>query len=468
MVGKFGAQTISLLLSFVLTRLLSPEEFGVAGIAMVMIFVSSIFLDMGFAKALIQAKTTSRPEYASVFSLNLILGIFFTCLCFFLATPIAFFYNLPELEPVMRVLSFLFLVNAVSLVPVAILTREMKFKKLALAGLISAVISGTISIIMALKGYGVWSLVTQYMVSTTLAAILTFCFTKWKPVLLLSKKTLQPLWHYGSRMFYSSIFNIIVTRLDVFIIGRLFNANLLGHYTRSQSIDSAIRQFSTGSLISVFFPAVARLQDEKKKLAELYIRFLHIVAFFSAGISGLLYLISPDVFRIIFTAKWDTAAIYFQIMCVAGFAWPVSALMVTLISGTGNSKAYFRLELIKVAIQLPVYLFGFLAGITTFLWIFAGIRVISLCLNAYFASREVTVYTSRQLGITFVYLLFGAAATAGSIFIADLYSAFSAFGRIICSILVYTLLYLGLHLIFDTKMKTEMFLLLQKLVKKKN
>lgn len=407
MAGKFGAQAISLLLSFALTRMLSPGEFGIAGIAMVIIFVSSVFLDMGFARALVQAKEVRQAGYSSVFFLNLLLGIFLMAVCFFAATPLASFYNQPQLEPVLRVLSLLFLINSFALVPGAVLSREMKFKWIAIAGLISAVVSGSISIVMAAKGYGVWSLVTQYLISAVLMAILTFYFARWSPAFIISKKALQPLWAYGSRMFSSTILSSIVTRLDVFIIGKLFNVTTLGYYTRSQSIDSAVRQFSSGSLISVFFPSAARLQDKREQLTILYKRFLHLVSFLSIGVSGLLYLITPDLFRILFTAKWDTAAIYFQIMCIAAFAWPISALMVTLISGTGNSKAYLRLELLRIAIQLPVYIFGFIAGITTFLWIFVGVRVISLCLNALFVSREIQIRTGEQLLIILYYLIHG-------------------------------------------------------------
>lgn len=467
MTGKFGAQAVSLLLSFVLTRMLSPGEFGIAGIAMVIIFVSSVFLDMGFARALIQAKKTGKAEYSSVFFLNLSLGVVFTALCFFAAAPLALFYNLPKLEPVLKVLAFLFLINSVSLVPTALMTREMKFKRMAIAGLISTVISGAVSIFMAAKGYGVWSLVAQYMVSAILSAFLTFYFARWIPVLMLSRKTLQPLWSYGSKMFFSSLLSVIVTRLDVFIVGRLFNATKLGYYTRSQSIDSAMRQFSSGSLISVFFPTVARLQDEKEKLKDLYTRYLHIVSFLSIGTSGLLYLITPDIFRILFTAKWDTAAIYFQIMCIAGFAWPISALMVTLISGAGNSKAYFRLELIKIAIQLPAYIFGFLAGITSFLWIFAGVRVISLCLNALFVSREIKLTAKKQLVITFFYLLPGAGATTGSYYFVNIFHSIAIPGQIILYILIYVILYFGLQGIFNTRIKDEIYYLYGRLKKRK-
>jgi len=467
MAGKFGAQAVSLLLSFVLTRMLSPGEFGIAGIAMVIIFVSSIFLDMGFARALIQRKEVRQAEYSSVFFLNLLLGIFLMTVCFFAATPLASFYNQPQLEPVLRVLSLLFLINSFALVPGAVLSREMKFKWIAIAGLISAVVSGSISIVMAAKGYGVWSLVTQYLLSAVLMAILTFYFAKWSPAFMISKKALQPLWAYGSRMFSSTILSSIVTRLDVFIIGKLFNATTLGYYTRAQSIDSAVRLFSTGSLTSVFFPVASKLQDEKEKLNVLYKRFLHLVSFLSIGISGLLYLITPDLFRILFTAKWDTAAVYFQIMCIAGFAWPISALMVTLISGTGNSRAYFKLELIRITIQLPVYIFGLTYGITTFLWIFAVVRFISLLLNAFFVSREISVKTEEQVFIVFLYLLEASVAVLLTELVFHYFNINSRSFHMLLLMLMYCGIYMAIQFVAKTNAFKELVLVYRRAIIKR-
>jgi O-antigen/teichoic acid export membrane protein len=464
MTGKFGVQAVSLLLSFVLTRLLSPEEFGIAGIAMVIVFVAFIFLDMGFARALVQKKEVGQPEYSSVFFLNLLLGILLMVVCFFTAGPLAIFYEQKKLEPVLKTLSVLFLINSLSLVPGAILLREMKFKWIAVAGMIGAVAAGVISILMAVRGYGVWSLVAQYLISASLTAILSFCFVKWRPAWIMSKKALHPLWVYGSRMFSSSILSSIVTRLDVFIIAKLFNASTLGYYTRAQSIDSAVKSLSTGSLTSIFFPAAAKLQDDRNRLVQFYRRYLHFVSFLSVGLAGLLYLITPDLFRILFTAKWDMAADYFQIMCIAGAVWPMSALMVSLIAASGNSKTFFRLELIRTVIQLPAYFFGIMAGVTTFLWVFVAVRIISVMLNAFFVSKEIAIQTGEQLLIIFNYIVQGAIAMLVTGFFFDYFSIQSMPLRMAGIFSLYLFIYITAQLITKTTAVKEMIFIWRRFV----
>lgn len=450
MTGKFGAQFVSLLLSFVLTRLLGPAEFGVTGVAMVIIFVSSIFLDLGFARALVQYKSTGKKEYASVFLLQLLLGTVLMIACYLAAAPLAVFYRQNELEPVLKTLSLLFLLNAFATVPGAILQREMKFRQIAIAGLAGAVCAGVISIVMALRGYGVWSLVVQYLLASAITMLLSFYFSRWRPALVMSRAALRPLWGFGSRLFLSGLLNTIVTRLDVFIIGKLFNAVTLGHYTRAQSIDSTVRSLSAGSLSSVFFPAAARLQDDRPALAAMYKKYLHFAAFAAVGIGGLLFLITPDLFVVLFTEKWSAAAVYFQIMCIAGIAWPVNMLMINTMLATGNAKAILQLEIIRTIIQLPVYVFGIMTGITGFLWMLVGMRLVSLCFNAGYVSRELPVTMRQQLVIVFMYVIQGGIALLAS----DLFLRYVIIEEWWLRIIIYAVLFCGVYMLLQYLIRT--------------
>ena len=131
--GKTGVNLVLILVSLVLTRLLEPREFGIAGIAMVLIFFSSLFLDLGFNRALIQQKEVNEEIYSSVFWLNVLLAVFFALLFFLLSGPVSGFFNYPELSPVLKVLAIPVILNGLSLLPSAILTRQMKFRQLSFA-----------------------------------------------------------------------------------------------------------------------------------------------------------------------------------------------------------------------------------------------------------------------------------------------------------------------------------------------
>jgi teichuronic acid exporter len=268
-------------------------------------------------------------------------------------------------------------------------------------------------------------------------------------------------------MFSAGLLATVVSRLDVFLIGRFFPAATLGFYTRAQSIDSSVKLFTAGSLSSVFFPAAARLQDDRGKLGDIYFRYLHFISFLSVALSGLLYLITPDLFSVLFTKKWDIAAVYFQLMCIAGVVWPMSSLMVTLISAVGNSKAYLNLELLRVIIQIPVYIFGLMDGITTFLWLFVAVRLVSLVLNVFFVSKEVRQGVMEQLGIILKYLIPGIIAVLLTLWIADFTSLNSLWIRLVIVSALFLILYLGGQVIVKTYALKELIFTLRKYVRAK-
>ena len=450
MTGKIGVQIVSLLLAIILTRLLNPAEFGVVGIAMSVIFMSSILVDMGFGRALVQQKEIGQIEYSSVFYINLIIGILLTVICFLIASPLAVFYKQPQVAPVLKTLSSLFFINSLSLVPGAIIYREMKFKWISVTGLISALFSGIIGVIMANNGMGVWSLVTQNLVAALIIMILNFYYANWIPMLTIDKIKLKPLWQYGSRMFSSALLNSFVSRLDVFIIGKLFQTSTVGFYTRSQSFDAVARQLTAGSLTSVLFPAVSKLQHDKKAMMRLYIRYLHLISFLGMLLSGLLFLITPDLFRVLFTEKWDDAASYFQLMCISGFVWPISAIMINIIAGVGNSKAYLKVEFFKTLLLLPACIFLFTTGIRFFLWVMAFVRFGTVCFNAWFISKEINITFRKQLSIIAVYLVPNILVVISTHVIINHINPTNHFIRLIYFILIYMLLFSGMQFIFKT------------------
>jgi teichuronic acid exporter len=402
--GKAGVQAVTLLVSLLLMGPLEPREFGVVGLALVIIFFISLFLDLGFSRAIIQKKNADQTTFSGVFILNLVLALVFALIFFAAAGPLAHFFGYTELRDIMRVLSLQIVFSGMSLVPMSILMREMKFRQLSIIALTSALISGGLAVWMALNGYGVWSLVVQHVLSSLISMALYFVVSRWLPGLIgFKKEIIKPLWNYGRHLFYSSLLNSVATRLDALVIGKFLDANSLGLYTRAQSMDNVIRTVSAGSVTSVFFVAASKLQDSREQLLQVYKKYLHLISFVAIGIAGLLYLVVPDVFRLLFDSKWDTAAYYFQLMAMIGFAWPVSSLMVSVISGTGNSPAFLRVEFIKTAILLSALVFLYTNGIVFYLFVMIGARMLMMGFNAYFVSKEINISMIAQLGIVLRY-----------------------------------------------------------------
>lgn len=417
LLGKISSQLSAFIVSIVLTRLLKPEEYGIMGMAMVIIAISAFFLNMGFSTAIIQRKEISKEQLSSVYYLNLGVGILLFLFSFSLAGVIADFYNQPLVKPVFRALSFIFILNALNIVPSALLARKMNFKLITLFGIISTVISGAAGIIMAYQGYGVWSLVVQTISASFLNFLFIQVYIRFQPLWYFSTQAIKPLWTYGNKIFLSGLMDTIITRVDIFIIGRIFSPGTLGLYTRAQTLDVFVRQFSSGSIASVLFPYLSKNQDDTDFIRLQYKRALHIIMMLAVGIGGALYVVAEDLFIFLFSSRWAISGTYFRIMALAAFIWPVSSLMCTLIPALGNSKAFLKLTIYKQILFIPVYAFGFIWGLKGFLYCFVIASYLALFLNILYVFYETGVTVKQQVAIMLPYFFIGIIAAALAYFL---------------------------------------------------
>jgi teichuronic acid exporter len=441
-IGKFSIQISGFGISVILTRLLTPAEFGVMGMGMAVIVFAHIFLDLGFNRAIIQSKEISAEQYATIFFLNTLAAGVLTLLCYFLAGPFAGFYHQPLIAPVFRAMSALFIINGLNLVPAALLYKRLQIRLNSILTLAASLLSGLAGVAMAYLGYGIWSLVWQALLNAFLLLVLNFIYARWLPAFRFNISSIKPVWGYGSRMFASGLLDSFYTRLDIFIIGRLFLPTTLGFYTRAQSMDNFVRQLSVNSIMGALFPYIARYQDDRAYLVILYKRYLHLITFIAIALSGSLLLTAPYIFMILFTAKWRYAARLFQLMSVIGFIWPVSALMCNIIAGVGNSTAFLRLEVIKKVLFLPVYVLGFIFGLQGFLYFFIVANFIALFVNALYVSKEIDISVKSQLMATLSYFGLAAFAALATYFLHSILPFFNN----VCSVLILCLLFNAIYL----------------------
>ncbi|MEI8059847.1 MAG: lipopolysaccharide biosynthesis protein [Ferruginibacter sp.] len=442
-IGKFGNYLVIFLISIVLTRLLSPGEFGIMAMVVVVITVAGIFLDMGFNRAIIQQKEISTLQLSTIFYINLAASVILMLVCFFSAGPLAIFYKQPLIKPVFQVISLSFPLNSLDLIPTALIYKNLKLKANSIILLLSSSISGIIGIIMAYKGYGVWSLVMQSLLSSLIMLILDAWYIGWLPSRQFSFIAIKPLWHYGSRMFASGLLERIYTKLDSLIIGKLYSTATLGFYYRAQTVEGFVRTFSAGGILGTLFPFIAKHQDDRIYIKQIYQKYLHIISFVAVGLSALLFLTSRDVFIILFTNRWLYAADLFRLMILAGIVWPVSSLMVSIISGVGNSKNFLKLEVYKKIILLPVYIFGFFWGLNIFIISFVVASFICLFINMIFVNKEINFNPWEQSKTMLLYIAWGVAAAVASWGILYFLNFYSPVIRTIVYFGLFTSCYLG-------------------------
>lgn len=220
---RFGALGIQFLVTMVLARILLPGDFGLVGMLSLFTAVGSLLLDSGFSHALIQKENVSDDDYSTVFTVNVIVGIILYLLLFFAAPLIAWFLEKSELLLLSRVVFLMFLVNSACVVPLAKMTRELQFRKIACVGISSALFSGVVGLLFAASGMGIWSLVAQQLGLYVSRLLLYWCLVHWHPTILFSLKSFLSLWRYSANLLYASIVSTTFDNIYVFLVGKFFS-----------------------------------------------------------------------------------------------------------------------------------------------------------------------------------------------------------------------------------------------------
>ena len=389
--GKMAMHGMGFVVSIFLARLLEPSDFGLVAMVMVIIGIAGIFSDVGLGAALIQRRRVLPIHYSSVFFFNITVGALLTLLTYLSAPLIASFYNNQELIPLTQVISFSFVIGAFSAVQSTKLRKELNYALLTKVAFISSLISGIVGISLAFNGAGVWSLVVQSLTQGIVYNILIWSVSHWKPSVEFSLKALMQLWAFGFRMFLSGLLDTVFTRLDTIIIAKLFTPATLGYFNRAKSLDQMVITYSSGSLMSVLFPLLSKIKNDLPRFQNVIIKSLGIITFVTFFLLGGLYLVSHELIVLLFGEKWLQSVYYFQILVLSGFAYPISALLVNVLSSRGNSKAFLRLEIYKKIIAMLNLLVLYLWGIDAYLYGLIVQGSISVYLNIVFVSTEISL-----------------------------------------------------------------------------
>lgn len=360
---RFSTQGIQMLISIILARLLLPKDFGVIALVGVFITVSAVLIDSGFSNALIQKKEIDNKDYSSVFLFNLLISIVLYFMLYLVSPWVAEFYDEPLLIPVLRVISFTIVLNSLSIIQTVILSREMRFRVSFNVNLISAVISGFIGIIMAYKGYGVWSLVFSQLSAKFISTLLLWYFIRWQPSLEFSLKRIKILFGYGSKILLGALLNALYNNVYSIIIGKQYNSAMLGYYNRGALIPTLVVDSISNSLGAVLFPALASLQNDRPAVKRMVKRMLQNSATIVFFLMAVLIVIAEPLVSILLTDKWLPAVPYLQLVSVTVAFYPLHAINASAITSMGESGTYLRITFINKIVALAMILIAIPFGV---------------------------------------------------------------------------------------------------------
>ncbi len=350
-----GRQGIGFIVFLVLATLLEPEDFGLLGMALVVTSFVQAFSEVGFGSALIQRQELKPSHISSVFLLNILLGILLTVVGVALSGLGAWLFDIPELKPVIVVLSLGFLINAFSLTHTAIAYRKMKFRELATRDVAAAIAGGLVGIFMAYGGYGVWSLVAQSLVTSIVSTVLVWMMVDIRlPLREASIDALRELWSYSSSMFAFNVLKYFAQNTDRLLVGYLLGSFALGLYTFAFKVVVFPVSVFVGAIGNYLFPKYSKLQDNVKMIGESYGVILKII---NTAVFPLLVLFvvgSPFFVPYVWGEKWVEAVPVMQILTLLAFVQSIISPVGQVMKALGRPQWLLRWS---VYITLVVLLF---------------------------------------------------------------------------------------------------------------
>lgn len=380
---RIGTQGIQFVISIILARLLLPEEYGLIGLITIFIAIANVFVQSGFNTALIQKKEVKESEYSSVLFFSIFISFVLYMILFFLAPFIASFYNQDILTLVIRCLSLTLPFGAVNSIQIAKISREFAFNKLFKSSMGAALSSGIIGIILAYKGFGVWSLVLQQLLNQVFVMII-MCFTvKWRPVLKFSFQEIRVLYKFGKNILVSNLIDTVYNNLYGLIIGKIFNASSLGYYNRADQFPKVIVSNINGSLQSVLLPTLSSRQDNKKKIKLITRKGVRCACFIIFPVMMGLMACSKEIVLLVLTEKWANCIIFIQILCFNYMFWPVHTTNLQAINALGRSDIYLKLEIMKKIFGIVGLIVSIPFGLKTMIISQAIISFVSIFINCY-------------------------------------------------------------------------------------
>ena len=362
----FGAMVVQRLIGLVIlavmARLLSPQEYGLLGMVFALTAFLQIFADMGLPLATVQKDHLTQPQISTIFWLNLFFGIVLGLATALAAPLLAQFYREPILKSVTLLCAINFPLVALGAQHGALLQRRMAFGRLAIAEIAGLVAGGTVGIIAALRGYGVFALVAQQLAGYAVTVVCNWLLAGWLPGMPARKCGVRSMITFGGYLTAFNFVNYFARNLDKIFLGRFCGAAPLGLYNRGYALMMFPITMVSSPINRVMIPALSRIQHDLPRMRVVYIETLKMIGFVSFPIMAWLMVCGSDVIIVVYGQKWTAAAPIFIILCLVGVWQGIYNATAQVFLATGRTDKQFKVGLVMALVLAIAFTLGIRGG----------------------------------------------------------------------------------------------------------
>lgn len=344
---KYSTMFIRFISGIILARLLTPYDYGCIGMLMIFVTLAETFIDAGFGSALIQKEHPTQEDYSTIFYWNIGMAMLLYAILYFSAPAIARFYRIPLLCDVLRVQGIILFIYSFNIVQRNQLRKQLNFKLLSIISISTAIISLAVTIIMAYKGFGVWSLVALNLLNGAIPSLVFWFYVKWRPQWVFSWKSFKELFSFGAYVLLTHLINRFSKQIQGLLIGRIYSPSTMGYYSKAIGVEGLASTSISRTITSVSYPLYAQVQNNRTAMQNIIKRMTMTISYITFPLMFILLLCAKPIFVLLYSSKWLPSVPYFQILCFVGLAYCLQAINTQTISAIGKSKIMFEWTLFK-------------------------------------------------------------------------------------------------------------------------
>jgi len=388
-----------------LARLLLPEDFGTLALLGLFLGIANVFVNAGFAVAIVQIQHSTILDESTMFWFNLCMALVMALILCAVAPFIAEFFDLEVLSPLTRLMAANVVISALGTIHSTLMSKQLDFKTPMRVGAIATVLSGMVAIYLAFAGFGVWALAWQVVLSSLIGTTLLWYCSAWRPVFRFSRESFQRMFSFGGWVFASNLLEELYQRGYALIIGKAYGTHELGLYRQADNTQLFPARILTGMLSRVSFPLFSSVAQDKHRLkrwVRLAVRSIMLIC--APTMVGLAVLAHPVV-EVVFGPRWLPAVPILQVLCFIGLLWPLHVINLNVLQAQGHSKLNFRLSIVKKTTGVVFLVIGCYFGIIGVAWSRVIHSCFALLINGYYSKKMLDYSMYEQVRDCFSSLL---------------------------------------------------------------
>jgi len=374
----------------VLTRLLSPDQYGLMAMATVVTNFTLIIRDLGTAAAIIQRKELDQTIKSTIFWLNIAMGSGIALLVAFTSPLIAALFNEQALIPVLLWLALSFPIASLGTAQQALLERESHFKKVANIEIFASAMALLLALLMAYQGFGVYSLVGQTLLNCCLSTLFLWRSTHWRPSCIFAKEQLLQLLSFSGNLTTFNLINYFSRNADAMIIGHYFAAAVLGAYSLAYRVMLFPLQSLTFVVSRSLYPLMSRKKEDVTEVKAMYVKVLTLIASITAPMmAGLVVMREPFV-AIVFGEKWTLVPSILLWLAPTGFIQSIVSTTGSVFMANDKTHLLMRLGIFSAILQVGAFVIGAQFNVQTLAMLYCIANLINALPALYFTMQTLS------------------------------------------------------------------------------